>query len=354
MKKIIYSFLMLLPFSCLHAQNIGIGTTIPTAKLTVEGNEITANGQGAAIKIQNTSSTNAWFLRAGGNGTNTPINGFSIADNIGYHFTMASGGNIGIGMMPSDAKFHVNGEMRLQGLNLFEFGAGVAGKEVNAGNVGYNAFGQNGLVFVGGGTTNLNRRMFFFAEGGTVMNGPLDFNGPLSVNGNSGTAGQVLTSNGTGTATWTDAAFNNNTRFAASFSAANVNTAVSYTVIYNTNTTNVAITTGSITINKPGLYHFEGSISLNANYTALPNSSAADITFITGPLSMDVVSRQALNRNFNSLASFELTERFSQDVYIASTGTVSVSSTIFSTLPTGVTLAGGNISGRITGYLISD
>ena len=41
--------------------------------------------------------------------------------------------NVGIGTNTPTAKLDVNGGIKLQGLNLFEFGAGVAGKEVNAG-----------------------------------------------------------------------------------------------------------------------------------------------------------------------------------------------------------------------------
>jgi hypothetical protein len=78
--------------------NLGIGILSPTAKLTITGSETTLDGQAAAIKLQNTASTNAWYLRAGAVGTNTPNGGFSIADNSAYHFNIASGGNIGIGI----------------------------------------------------------------------------------------------------------------------------------------------------------------------------------------------------------------------------------------------------------------
>ncbi len=92
--------------------------TVPAGKLTVRGIETTADGQNAAIKLQNSSSANAWYVRVGGGGTNTPSGGLSIADNTGYHFNMASGGNIGMGIAPSTARLHENGEIKLQGLNL--------------------------------------------------------------------------------------------------------------------------------------------------------------------------------------------------------------------------------------------
>lgn len=351
MKKILL-FFILLPFITI-AQNVGVGTATPSAKLTVEGSDITSDGQGAAIKIRNTSATNAWYLRAGANGTNTPLNGFSIADNTGYHFNMALGGNIGIGILPSDARFHVDGEMRLQGFNLFEFGAGIAGKEINAGNIGYNAFGQNGLVFVGGGTTNLNRRMFFYAEGGTVMNGPLDFNGPLRINGNTGTAGQVLTSNGTGTAAWSNSSFSNNVRFAASltssFSATIPNT---YSTIYNTSAADVSITTNTITINKSGLYHFEGYVTPVLTFTSVPPFFAFTFSLYADGIEFQFANGEEMLRTTSTILEFKKTIHFSQDVYITAPAII---------FPEGLISTGSGGSGearsgtgKITGYLISE
>ena len=66
-----------------------------------------------------------------------------------------------------------DGTAQVLGTNLLELGAGVAGKETNAGKIGYNAFGQSGLTFTGAGTTISNRAVFFYAEGGTTTNGPI-------------------------------------------------------------------------------------------------------------------------------------------------------------------------------------
>jgi hypothetical protein len=54
-----------------------------------------------------------------------------------------------------------------------EFGAGIVGKETNAGKIGYEIFGTGALTFVGAGTSATNRKVFLFAEGGTESNGPL-------------------------------------------------------------------------------------------------------------------------------------------------------------------------------------
>jgi hypothetical protein len=352
MKKLMLLVATVVTCSCLQAQNVGIGTTTPSAKLTVEGSDITANGQAAAIKIQNTASTNSWFIRAGANGTTTPLNGFSIADNSGYHFNMGPGGNIGLGILPTTAKLHVNGEMRLQGLNLFEFGAGVAGKEPNAGKIGYNAFGQNALTIVGGGTTVPNRAVYFFAEGGTIMNGPLGFNGPLRVNGNPGTTGQVLTSNGTATPEWTNSSFSNNVRFAASFTnSATAPVTNTFISIYNTSGADVTIATNTITINKTGLYHFEGYATGVITFTTL-----ASLYYFSFVLSTDGIdfqfARGEVMPQTSSFFEFTKTIHFSQDVYVTAPAIISPEATV------GVGAGGSGItrsaSGKITGYLISE
>jgi len=169
-------FLLLLVIGV--AQNVGINDAAPSAKLTVKGSDVTPDGQAAAIKLQNTSptTTNAWYLRAGATGNNTPNGGFSISDNTGYHFNIDQGGNIGIGILPSAVKLHINGAMKIEGLNTLEFGAGIAGKSINAGKIGYNSIGFAGLNIVGAGTNSTDRKMNVFAEGGTTF-----YNSPIII-----------------------------------------------------------------------------------------------------------------------------------------------------------------------------
>lgn len=203
------SLLLFLPLFS-FSQNVGIGEPAPTSKLTVSGNEVTPNGQAAGIKIQNTASTNAWYLRTGAAGTTTPADGFSIADNYGYHLTIRESGNVGVGTILPLAKLHVDGGIMMEGTNLFEFGAGISGKEANAGKVGYNAFGQNALTFVGAGTNINDRAFYFFGEGGTTFSGPVavtgntNIGGQLQLAGDPGQNGQVLVSNGSGNPAWAD------------------------------------------------------------------------------------------------------------------------------------------------------
>jgi hypothetical protein len=82
----------------LAAGNVGIGTTAPVQKLSVRGNETSADGFGAAVGISNGAAGGAdWYLRAGATGTSTPAGGFSIANDTNYCLIIENSGNVGIG-----------------------------------------------------------------------------------------------------------------------------------------------------------------------------------------------------------------------------------------------------------------
>jgi hypothetical protein len=66
----------------------------------------------------------------------------------------------------------VTAPAKINGANSLEFGGGIAGKQVDAGKIGYGIFSQGvALDIVGAGTTGANRRVNFFAEGGTTFTG---------------------------------------------------------------------------------------------------------------------------------------------------------------------------------------
>lgn len=203
--KILFIIFACLPLTSI-AQNIGVGDPVPNTKLSVQGSETSLNGLNAGIKLRNTASTNAWYIRAGATGTATVANGLSIGDNTTYHVQLTNTGFLGLGIVPT-ATLHVNGGFKIESTNVLEFGAGIANKEVNAGKIMYNGFGTNTLAIVGAGNTVGTRRITLFAEGGTFLKGSLfaegisfldggfiasglaATNGLLQVNGELNTAG---------------------------------------------------------------------------------------------------------------------------------------------------------------------
>jgi hypothetical protein len=195
MKTLKITLLLLMP-SYIFAQNVGIGTVNPTEKFEVR------NPLRSTLKISSAGyldTTQLLFSNVDGTGAGTYYSVKALREE-GLIFSTSSdlpgntsdnslvitpNGFIGVGVLPT-AKFHVNGLVKIQGLNLMEFGAEIPGKEPNAGMIGYNAFGTNALVIVGAGTNISNRAVYFFAEGGTTFGGPATVNGNSYIIGNTG------------------------------------------------------------------------------------------------------------------------------------------------------------------------
>ena len=277
MQKILITLLISFP-AVLFGQNVGIGTTVPVEKLEIKNplrstlkissNSYTDTSQlifsnrdgsaaGTDFLITSKQEQGLFFTSKSDFGSNTNDSSFVIKPN----------GNIGIGVKAPSAKLQVNGNAVISGPNALEFGGGVA-KEINAGKIGYETFTAGTLDIVGAGITAGNRKIKFWNEGGATFAGAVNLNNTLQTNGNPGTTGQVLTSNGIAAPTWENNALSNTTRFAAkggngAFYYSNLN----FIPVYNTNTADITINTSSIAINKAGLYHFEGTMDVEADYT---------------------------------------------------------------------------------------
>jgi hypothetical protein len=76
------------------------------------------------------------------------------------------GQNVGIGTTAPTARLHVAGNQKIDSTYTLELGAGLAGKEPNAGKIGYQVFSPTGLDIVGAGTIQQNRKVTVWAEGG--------------------------------------------------------------------------------------------------------------------------------------------------------------------------------------------
>ena len=221
------------------------------------------------------------------------------------------------------ASRHQAGQIHIKNFPI-EFGADIAGKELNAGKIGYNGFGTGALAIVGAGTNTTNRAVYFFAEGGTTFTGPVNVQGNIRIQGNPGTAGQVLTSNGVSDPQWANAAYSNNTRFKVLFRTTTPGTDFMNIVEteYNLNTTDITIGASWVTINKTGLYRIHGVIEGNVSYPAagIPAWEPELAVFIfTGGTMIDrvpIIYLEPYRRSNASPQNYQISRNFSLDMHI--------------------------------------
>ncbi|HZV68416.1 MAG TPA: hypothetical protein VFG10_02700 [Saprospiraceae bacterium] len=160
--------------------DVGIGTASPSSKLEVAGNvkinnhftlEFGAGLQGKHVdagKIgYQTFSGNALDIVGAGETGNRKLQFYNDGGASFNGNVMVTNGYLGIGTSPS-AQLHVAGNAKIDGFNTLEFGAGVAGKNGDAGKIGYNTFSGDALDIVGAGPTG-NRKLRFYAEAGSVF-----------------------------------------------------------------------------------------------------------------------------------------------------------------------------------------
>lgn len=187
---------------------IGIATVAPRAMMEIFGNSYLGNPDGAhlllyeneadysrlrfANSFYNASTHNKyWDIAAR---TNTAIDGTGdfmqfYRQGLGDVLTLRGDGNVGIGNTNPTARLHVNGGIKINNNNVLEFGAGVAGKESNAGKISYGNYAAHMLELVGGGTNASNRVVRFFNEGYAWFNGPLFLSAGNITRSSSGNAG---------------------------------------------------------------------------------------------------------------------------------------------------------------------
>ena len=184
------------------------------------------------------------------------------------------------------------------------------------------------------------------------VNGNINLNGVIKVNGNSGTAGQVLTSNGTGDPQWKNAAYGNTTRFSV-HAGTNLTSSSGIAPItatnYNLNPADVSIGASSITINHAGLYHLDFLVSAY-------NSFDAEVIFFPrfnwdlhiGANTYELVNEQPMDPSSTSHYTFWYNGNGSLEIYIPA-GTILTLQHSFS--GTGSSYSAG---GQLIGHLISD
>jgi len=157
--------------STLLGGNVGIGTSSPASlldigpgphwrPLTVRGSMgtdavVVGNYEGRATIAGHNSALNAWASLSLGHGD------------------VLIPANLGIGTTSPGAKLHINGGARIEGGNTLEFGGGVAGKEANAGKVGYQTFTSGALDIVGAGPPNTERKVMLWDRLGIGIQNPV-------------------------------------------------------------------------------------------------------------------------------------------------------------------------------------
>jgi len=150
------------------AGNVGIGTITPLVKLSVQtgtGNYGITHSDGTTTVGTYIGNGKGWL----GTQSNHPLTFFT--NNSNEQMTLLTNGNFGIGTSTPLAKLHIAGNVKIDGNNTIEFGAGIS-KEVSAGKIGYESFGSfNALDIVGAGTTGVNRKIKFWNEGGAEFAG---------------------------------------------------------------------------------------------------------------------------------------------------------------------------------------
>jgi hypothetical protein len=153
--------------------NMGVGTFSPTARLHVQGN----------LRLVNGSQGDGRLLMSDADGLATWQDASAIVGGSwtqsGTDIHNSNSGNVGIGMASPTAKLHLDGTMKVESASTIEFGAGVVGKQQDAGKICYAAF-SDALDIVGAGNGALTRKLKFWNEGGAHFTGNVGFGGVTS------------------------------------------------------------------------------------------------------------------------------------------------------------------------------
>ena len=161
--------------------SVGIGTITPAKQFDVTG---TATGVGAGASIDpsifvrinntasdgNTSSPDFAGIGFGRNSTQQAIVGGTFGNDFLDFYT---------GGLLTGPKMRIDfsGNVGIVTNHVLEFAYGLAGKEANAGKIGYERFSADSLDIVGAGTAVSSRKVAFFAQGGATFDGNVSATG---------------------------------------------------------------------------------------------------------------------------------------------------------------------------------
>lgn len=143
---------------CIKAKSTSTSGTLNitnTANTAVNGLSV----YGSAIGLGGSLNQNTTILQTSFNLTHN-LNGtgdFEIQDNGASAFFVRDDANVGIGTNTPTEKLTINGNASIPSTSTLEFGKNVAGKETNAGKIGYQTFTTGALDIIGAGTGSGNR-----------------------------------------------------------------------------------------------------------------------------------------------------------------------------------------------------
>ena len=169
-----------------------LGPTTVNGTLDANGNVVSSGGI-AGLIFRNREGNLDWqWYSSGGNAR--------LWNSGGDRVTVTSAGLVGINHGAPTHHLTINGSTGIIGGNVLEFGAGVAGKNGNAGWMGYQVFTPGALDIVGAGTAHPNRTVLIHDRLGIGVfpTAPLHVNGAGSQT--IGTHANLTTAGASGTA----------------------------------------------------------------------------------------------------------------------------------------------------------
>ncbi|MES2646680.1 MAG: hypothetical protein V4717_07400 [Bacteroidota bacterium] len=314
--KVILHFLRTFSFisifvlpAILKAQNVGIGTTSPSARLHV------LSDNNNPLIIEGTPGMYVSLFESG------IYRGY-----LGSYAGNAEDVDFGTGAANSTGKLHLT----IKAVPKF-------------------TIRENG--YVGINTTNPQWQL--------DVNGGMQLNGRLFVSGSSGTTGQVLTSNFLSPPSWQtlSSSYSNVTRFSGRFTK-NLTSANDYCVMstpswYNLDPSNVVFASDGITLVKAGLYHFDIFVKAGYSFAATPGF-APEFSFqiYNGLPNPYAFANDEIMRSSKLPAagqSFQYNNKFSIDLHVEANKKIKLYHSFG--------FGGGtsyDVSGYIAGYLISE
>lgn len=164
---------------------LGVGTVTPLLQVQLTSN----NTPAIRMEQTNTGGFTAQTWDIGANEANFFVRDLTGGSTLPFRIRpgaptssldISASGNVGIGINSPQAKLDVQGNVKIRNANTLEFGAGVSGKQEQAGTIGYGNLTAEALNIVGAGTSLTDRKVAIYSEGGMTIMGNLTLQGVVA------------------------------------------------------------------------------------------------------------------------------------------------------------------------------